>query len=184
VLPFLKAHHVEDFPFLRLGKYRTRRGCSFLFLLKDLEIYYLTIQSLIPHSHYHRATLTRQIQEVRISVATNVSQIFQLKLDSGIIYGDPVRGQVALSKSGDHFHLFMTEDCANAECAPYDLVRILADACEIKDPNHYSLLCTALSNSSVESIAAAFTQQGIDVKGIAFGMYPLYFGIIPELIKV
>lgn len=129
-------------------------------------------------------TVARQIQEVRISVATHISQIFQLKLDGGEIYGDPVRGQVALSKAGDYFNLFMTEDCATAECPPYELVRILADACEIKDPNHYSLLCTVLSNSSVESIAATFTQQGIDVKGIVFGMYRLYFSVVAVVLEL
>ena len=137
------------------------------------------LKSLIPYSHHDGATIARQVDEVRVSVATHISQTFLLKLASTEIYGNPVRGQVSLSSAGGCLNLFMTEDCAAAECPPYELVRIVADACDIKDPNHYSLLYIALSNSS---IAATFTQQGISVKGLVFGMHRISYCIIPELI--
>ena len=137
---------------------------------------------LIPHSHHDRATVARQVDEVRVSVATNISKTFLLKLAGTEIYGSPVRGQVSLSDAGGCLNLFMTEDCAAAECPPYELVRIVADACNIKDPNHYSLLYTALSNSSMENIAATFTQQGINVKGLVFSMHRISYCIILGLI--
>jgi uncharacterized protein (DUF1015 family) len=64
----------------------------------------------------------------------------------------------------------MTKECAEAKCPPYELVALIADACEIKDVNHYSLLYTALSSASLESIFSTFTQQGICIKGLVFGM--------------
>jgi hypothetical protein len=68
------------------------------------------------------------------------------------------------------FRLSMTEECATAECPPYELVSLIADACGINEPKHFSLLYTALSNSSTKSISSAFIQQGIHVKGVVFGM--------------
>lgn len=86
------------------------------------------------------------------------------------IDGSPICGQVSLSYTGNRLNLLMTEECAAAECPPYELVSSIADAFGIKDPNHYSLLYTALSNSSMESISSAFFQQGISIKGLVFGM--------------
>ncbi|PMD47662.1 hypothetical protein L207DRAFT_415975, partial [Hyaloscypha variabilis F] len=129
------------------------------------------IKALIPHSCHDRTTVARQVDEVRVSVATQISQTFLLKLTSTNICGSPVRGQVSLSSSGGYLNLFMTEECANAECPPHELVRLVAEACNITDPNHFSLLYTALSNSRLESISAAFTQQGINVKGLKSRRY-------------
>jgi len=139
-------------------------------------------KSLIPHSHHDRTTVARQVDEVRVSVATHTSQNFLLKLADSEIHGSPVRGQVSLSSARGFLNLFMTEDCAAAECPPYELVQIVADACDIKDPNHYSRLYMALSNSSMESIAATFTQQGINIEGHVFGINRISYCIIPELI--
>ena len=86
------------------------------------------------------------------------------------IHGNPVHGQVSLSYTGNFLDLQMTEECAAAKCPPYELVSLIADACGIRDPNHYSLLLTALSTSSMESISSTFTHQGICVKGLVFGM--------------
>ena len=112
----------------------------------------------------------RQIDEVRVSVATNISQTFTLNLAGTELHGSPVRGQVSLSYTGNLLNLLMTEECAAAKCPPYELVSLIADACGIKDPNHYSLLYTALSSSNMESISSTFTQQGICIKGLVFGM--------------
>lgn len=114
--------------------------------------------------------MVRRIDEVRVGVATEITQTLMLNLAGTEIHGNPVRGQVSLSNTGDLLDLLMTEECAAAECPPYELVRLVADACEIKDPNHYSLLYTALSSSSMESISSAFTQQGICIKGLVSGM--------------
>jgi hypothetical protein len=128
------------------------------------------LQSLIPHSHQNRTTIVRQIDEVRVSVATDISQTCMLNLAGTEIHGSPVRGQVSLSYTGNLLNLLMTEECAAAKCPPYELVSLIADVCEIKDSNHYSLLYTALSSSSMESIFSTFTQQGIYIKGLVFGM--------------
>jgi hypothetical protein len=128
------------------------------------------LQSLIPHSHHDRTTIVRQIDEVRVSVATDISQAFMLNLAGTKVHGSPVRGQISLSHTGNLLNLFMTEECAAAECPPYELVSLIADVCDIKDPNHYSLLYTALSSSSIESTFSTFTQQGIHIKGLVFGM--------------
>lgn len=113
----------------------------------------------------------RQIDEVRVSVATGISQTFMLNRAGTEIHGSPVDGQVSLSYTGNLLNVLMTEECAAAKCPPHKLVSLIADACEIKDPNHFSLLYTALSSSSMESIFSAFTQQGIYIKeGLVFGM--------------
>ena len=137
------------------------------------------LQSLIPHSHHKRTTIVHQIEEVRVSVATDISQTFMLDLAGTEIHGSPVRGQVSLSYTGSLLNLLMTEECAAAKRPPYELVSLIADACEIKDPNHHSLLYTALSSSSMENISSTFTQQGVYIKGLVFGM-PREFVSYPE----
>jgi hypothetical protein len=112
----------------------------------------------------------RQIDEMRVSVATDISQIFTLSLNGTQIHGSPIRGQVSLSKTGNLLNLLLTEECAAAKCPPNKLVSLIADICEIKDQNHFSLLYTALSSSSMESIFSAFIQQGIYIKGLVLGM--------------
>jgi hypothetical protein len=102
-----------------------------------------------------------------------------LNLSGTEIHGSPVRGQVSLSYTGNLLNLLMTEECAAATCPPYELVALIADTCEIKDANHYSLLYIALSNSSIESIFSTFTQQGIYIKGVVFGM-PSRFVLYPK----
>jgi hypothetical protein len=112
----------------------------------------------------------RQIKDVRVSVASEISQTFTFNNAGTRFQGSPVRGQVSLSHTGNLLNLLMTEECATANCPPYELAALIADICEIKNPNHYSLLYTVLSNSSMENIASAFAQQGIYLKGIVFGM--------------
>ena len=109
------------------------------------------------------------MDEVRVSVATNISRTFTLNVDGAEIRGNPVRGQVSLSHTGDLLNLLMTEECAAASCPPYELVSLIAEACSIEDPNYYSLLYTALSSPSMERISSTFTQQGIYIKGLVFG---------------
>ena len=138
-------------------------------------------QSLISHSHHNRTTLGRQMEEVRVSVATNISQTFTLNVAGAEIRGSPVRGQVSLSHTEDLLNLLMTEDCVAAKYPPYELVSLIADACGIEDPNHYSLLYTALSSPSLERISSTFTQQGIYIKGLVFGT-PRKFAFVPKLI--
>ncbi|KAF2812279.1 uncharacterized protein BDZ99DRAFT_518138 [Mytilinidion resinicola] len=126
------------------------------------------IKALVPHSYHNRMTIIRQIDEVRVSVAIDILQTFMFNLAGTEIQGNPVRGQVCLSDTGHLLNLLMTEECAAAQCPPYELVSLIADACAIKDPNHFSLLFTALSGSSMESIYSTFTQQGIYIKGLVF----------------
>lgn len=111
-----------------------------------------------------------QIDEVRVNVVTEISKTFKLVVSGTEIHSSPVRGQVSLSHTGDFLNVLMTDECAGAKCPPYELVTLVADACEIKDPKHLSLLLTALSNSSMESIYSAFAEQGIYIKGLVFGM--------------
>jgi len=112
----------------------------------------------------------RQIEEVRVSVATVISQTYLLNASGTEIHGTPVRGQVSLSDTGNMLNIMMTEECAEAECPPHELVALIADTCDVTDTNHYALLFTALSNARLESIFSTFTQQGIAVKGLLFGM--------------
>jgi hypothetical protein len=111
-----------------------------------------------------------QIDYVRVSAAADISQTFMLKLAGAEIHGSPIGGQVSLAYTGDMFNVFITEECGTAEFPPYELVSLIADAFEIKDPTHFTLLYTALSNSSMEAIVSTFDQQGIYVKGLVLGM--------------
>lgn len=126
--------------------------------------------TLISHSHYNEMTIVCQLDEMRACVATNISQTFTLNLTDTHIHGSPVRGQVFLSYTGNLLNLFMTEECAAARCPPYELVSLIADVCGIKDSNRYSLLYTALSNSSMESISSTFAQHGNYIKELVSGM--------------
>lgn len=115
-------------------------------------------------------TIVRHIEEVRVSVATDISQTFMLSIGETEIHGGDVRGQVSLSYKENLLNLLMTEECAAAKCPPYELATLIADACGIEDPKHFSLLYTVLSNSSLESIDTTFKAQGIYIKGLVFGM--------------
>jgi hypothetical protein len=107
---------------------------------------------------------------VRVSVATDITQTFLLNQRGTEIHSNPVGGQVSLSYTGNMLNLLMTEECATSKSPPYELVALIAEVCEIKDTNHYSLLHTALSKSSRESLLSTFAQQGIYIRGLAFGM--------------
>lgn len=110
------------------------------------------------------------MDELRVSVATEISQTFSFNLSGKEIHGSPVPGQVSLSYTGNLLNILMTAECVAADCPPYELVALIAHVCEIKDANHYSLPYTALSSSSIEMISSTFTQQGIYIKGLVFGM--------------
>ncbi|PQE10655.1 heterokaryon incompatibility protein [Rutstroemia sp. NJR-2017a BBW] len=112
--------------------------------------------------------IVRQIEEVRVGVATDISQTFVLNVAGAEILGDDVRGQVSLSYSENFLNLLMTEECAAAAHPPYELATLLADACRIEDPKHFSLLYIVLSNSSLESINKNFKEQGIYINGLVF----------------
>ncbi|KAF1996938.1 hypothetical protein P154DRAFT_607356 [Amniculicola lignicola CBS 123094] len=127
------------------------------------------IKALVPHSDHNMMTIIRQIDEVRVSIAVEILQTFMFNPAGTEIQGNPVRGQVCLSDTGHLLNILMTEECAAAQCPPYELVSLIADTFAIKDPNLFSLLFTALSGSSMESIYSTFTQQGISIKGLVFG---------------
>ncbi|KAH8698045.1 hypothetical protein GQ44DRAFT_733432 [Phaeosphaeriaceae sp. PMI808] len=124
------------------------------------------IKALIPYSHADEATLKRQINEVRVYIATDISQTLTMNLAGSEIHGAPIPSQVTLTTTDDKLTLSMTEECATAECPPHELVSLSADTFGIKDSTHYSLLFTALSNSSMKSISSAFSKQGIQVEGL------------------
>jgi len=98
-------------------------------------------------------------------VATHISQQFSLRIADCTVKGSPTRGQVARSDAGNVLNLFITEEGASEETPPYELVNIIADACQLSDPNHRSLLHTALSSSNIRSLISAFQQQGLYIKG-------------------
>ena len=129
----------------------------------------IVFYSLIPQSHHNKTAITRQIDHFRVSVAPHISQIFTLRNGRINVRGNPVKGQISLDTAGSLFHLFMTEECAAAALPPYELVTLLADECKIEDPNHRSLLYTALISSDMESIHSTFSQQGIHINGLEFG---------------
>ena len=126
--------------------------------------------SLIPQSIPERMTIARQIEQVRVNVATEISKTFLLNLDGTEVHGNPVRGQVSLSYAESLLNILMIEECAEAKCPPHELVTLIAEACKITDMKHFSLLYTVLSNSNMESIISAFTQQGMHVKGLVLGI--------------
>jgi hypothetical protein len=82
------------------------------------------------------------------------------------VKGSPTRGEVARSDAGNVLNLFITEEGASEETPPYELVNIIADACQLSDPNHRSLLHTALSSSNIRGLISTFQQQGLYIKGI------------------
>ncbi|KAF2474923.1 uncharacterized protein BDR25DRAFT_255455 [Lindgomyces ingoldianus] len=124
------------------------------------------LKALVPQLHSDRAAINRQLNDLRVHVATQVSQVFVLEQEDTEIYGNPVRGQVAMLRNDNHIDFFLTEESINAEYPPFDLVRAIADICAFKDLSHYSLLFAVLSNYSMEGIAEAFAQQGLQVEGI------------------
>ena len=128
----------------------------------------IIFNSLIPHSHDKKMVLKRQIDQLRVSVVPHLSQVFELRKDRTNVQGKPLKGQVSLDSKGSLLNLIMTEECAAAALPPYELVTLLADECQIQDPNDRSLLYTALISSNMESIYSTFSQQGIHVDGLVF----------------
>lgn len=125
----------------------------------------------MPSSHTDKARTMRQIDDIRVSVATKISQKFTLSLNGNEIVGKPVIGEVALSDTGNGLHLLMSEECAVANCPPYALVSLIADLCEIRDAADISLLHVVMSNRNLKSIYSTFRQQGIFIQDMIFGMH-------------
>ncbi|GAB1312753.1 hypothetical protein MFIFM68171_02963 [Madurella fahalii] len=128
------------------------------------------IRALIPDSHPDKIAIARQIDQMRVSVATEITLTFVLNLPAEDIHGHPVRVQLTLTNTGRSHNVFKTQDCATADSPPYELVTRIADLCGIKDLKHFPLLYTALSDSSLQRIFSTLTQQGIRLEGIVFGM--------------
>jgi hypothetical protein len=139
------------------------------------------MRSLIPHSHHDRRTIVGQLDGLRVSVTTEVSQTFSLNLKGTIIQGRSVSGQVSLSRNHNLFHLVMIQECAKAKTPPYDLLSLIADACAIQNPVHYSLLYTLLGNSNLEEIYSVFSHRGLHVEGIDFGRFLRYYLVVRSL---
>ncbi|KAH7202459.1 hypothetical protein DER44DRAFT_669606 [Fusarium oxysporum] len=139
------------------------------------------IKALVPHSHHDRRKILGQLDNIRVSITTEVSQTFSLNFKGTIIQGRSVAGQVSLSRSHNLFHLFMTEECAKAKTPPYDLLSLIADACSIRNPVHYSLLCTLLGNSDLEEIYSVFCHRGLYVPGIDFGRFFTFYFVVRSL---
>lgn len=110
-----------------------------------------------------------QISHISASVASQILQTFAFISGAVAIEGNPVESDLGLSTTGGMIHIYLTEKCAVAEAPPYELVRLIADACGIQDPNHSSLLYTTLANQNLESIHITFSHQGIHIAGLVFG---------------
>lgn len=99
-----------------------------------------------------------------------------LERDETPIRGNAVDGQVSLSKTDDSLSFYMTEECIKASCPPYEFALLLAETCGIKDPSHYTLLYTVLTNPDHNAISSTFVQRGIYVKALGTGKYiPVLF---------
>jgi hypothetical protein len=92
-----------------------------------------------------------------------------LERDETQVRGNPVDGQVSLSKTDDSLSFYMTEECIKATCPPYEFAALLAETCGIKDPSHYTLLYTVLTNPDLNTISSIFVQRGIYVKILGSG---------------
>jgi hypothetical protein len=128
------------------------------------------LQSLIPQSHPNRITIVYQIEEVQVSITTDILQTFILNIAGTEILGGNIRSQVSLSYTENFFNFLITEEYTAAKCPPCELATLIADTCGIKDPKHFAFLYIALSNSSLESINTTFKEQGIYIKGLVFGI--------------
>lgn len=107
-------------------------------------------------------------------MATGVSQTFVMTLpNKQEIHGNPIPGHVSISITADQLTLVMTEEAAIAECPSHELISLLAKTCGIEDQKHMSLLFTALSNASLQSIHSVFLKHGIKVEGLLTGKSPI-----------
>lgn len=132
-----------------------------------LVILTFCLHRLIPRNHPLEANIRRQITNLRVRIATAVSEIFTMVTpDNQEISGNPIAGHVSISSTDDTLTLIMTEETATAECPSHELISSLADICGIKDQKHISLLFTTLSNLPLKSINTAFVHQGIKVEGL------------------
>lgn len=132
--------------------------------------------SLIPDANPDRTTISRQLDEIRVNVATLVAQSFTLSLPGkGLIVGSEVPGDACLAKNGCLLTLSMTQDCIESKTPPYQLVKLMADYCSIKDSGHFSLLYMVLSDLSIENLSSLFCQHGLRVTGQTFSRCILLF---------
>ena len=140
-----------------------------------------TFYRLIPRNHPSETIVRHQIANIRIRIATAVSQIFTMVTpDNQEIVGNPIAGHVSILSTDDTLTLIMTEDTATAELPSHELVSALAEICGITDQKHISLLFTTLSNIPLKSINTAYVQQGIKVEGLLLPGMPFCFRLRSE----
>ena len=126
-------------------------------------------RSLIAPDSAEKEAILRQIDGIRVNVATKIAVNFTLNLLGKKVEGKPVHGEATLQTNGDQLTLFLSEECAAADTPSYELVKLMAETLQVPE-KYFSLLHMALSNMSVKSILSTFAQQRVAVKGLSLGI--------------
>ncbi|KAM0424514.1 hypothetical protein ACHAPT_010228 [Fusarium lateritium] len=125
------------------------------------------IQALIPKSHPRHEQLSEEIEHVQVSTATKVSLTHTLDLGDSQVIGRPDRSLVACSAIGGTLRVFITEECNPSRLPVPEIVQMLSDHFEIKDPAHLGLLYTLFNEKAHKKIEEAFARQGFELPAMS-----------------
>ena len=106
----------------------------------------------------------QQIRNIRASVATRITQEYNLRCDGIDIAGRSGKGEVAVTAGRDSLQIYMTEECVTAECPPFELIDMIEQYTKIKGSVHRGLLQIALTDQSLIRIQATVLKQGINIE--------------------
>ena len=116
--------------------------------------------SLIAKDCANREFVLRQLDEIRVDVATAIEKIFTIDSGNGrTVEGNPVVSHAAILK-GTPLRLVVSQQCATTKTPPYELVKVLADALFVTNPRDFPLLHLALSDEGLGSIRSVFADNG------------------------
>jgi hypothetical protein len=128
--------------------------------------YSLAVKSLIPQSYTNRSTTMHQIAEVRVSVVADISIDYKISQDDIEAYGNLVRGYVTRSYTGG-FSICSLSTAVLSCHVSYrtSLLTSLQKICEIKNPQHHSLLQTTLGSLNRESTTQISRSKVYSLRG-------------------
>lgn len=120
-------------------------------------------ERLVPKAHAERNRICAQVGKVEAVVASNIIKRHILKIKNENIIGRPEQAHVTCSVAMDKLQIFFTEEYLVDKSINVELVELISEHLQIKDPMHQLLLSMALSGTDLDQVRNAYLQYGIHV---------------------
>ena len=124
----------------------------------------MELYRLIPKSSKDRQKISREVRNLSIYQASEITQIHTAKYRNTEYIGRPTNGEVALSPRNNSMQLYITREGLSSITLPLETARQVAKHCGITEPLHLSLLQAVLSELDVRRLQSTFTREGFFIE--------------------